>query len=336
MEAFKISTAQLDQLIAGWQKQQAVYAPVKKERMVIFDRISAPGEITWDYSNSKRSPKEFFFPHSEVMFKFQRKDAGAEVVNDPQQQEKRVIVGIRACDVKAIRDLNCVFDQKDYQDPYFVSRRDNTVLVAYACNQPCTTCFCTSLGIGPCEANGADARLVRLTDGFLVSVLTEKGKALFGTLAAAGQADLDKAARIQQDAEAAIKQKYSIEKLNAVLDAGFDSPLWEEIHRKCIGCGLCTYFCSTCHCFDMSDETRDKTGQRIRTWDSCMYPQFTLHTSGHNPRPGGKERWRQRLMHKFNYTVKNFNRNFCTGCGRCIINCPVNVDIREIIKLFTK
>jgi len=56
-----------------------------------------------------------------------------------------------------------------------------------------------------------------------------------------------------------------------------------------------------------------------------------LHGSGHNPRTSGKERMRQRIMHKFKYFVDNFNAPACVGCGRCIKNCPVNLDVREIL-----
>ena len=41
---------------------------------------------------------------------------------------------------------------------------------------------------------------------------------------------------------------------------------------------------------------------------------------------------RQRIMHKFKYHVDNFGENFCVGCGRCIRECPVSLDIREIIE----
>ncbi|MCK5525860.1 MAG: 4Fe-4S dicluster domain-containing protein, partial [Candidatus Latescibacteria bacterium] len=68
------------------------------------------------------------------------------------------------------------------------------------------------------------------------------------------------------------------------------------------------------------------------TWDSCMFPLFTLHASGHNPRNSGNERMRQRMMHKFSYTVDNWGDTFCVGCGRCVRSCPVNLDIREVIR----
>jgi predicted aldo/keto reductase-like oxidoreductase len=84
------------------------------------------------------------------------------------------------------------------------------------------------------------------------------------------------------------------------------------------------------------DEEVKKQGRRIRNWDSCMYPLFTLHASGHNPRESGKERMRQRIMHKFNYFVNYWGSFGCVGCGRCIRNCPVNLDIREILKIISE
>ena len=64
-----------------------------------------------------------------------------------------------------------------------------------------------------------------------------------------------------------------------------------------------------------------------------MFPLFTLHASGANPRQSGKERMRQRVMHKFKYFVDNNGKAACTGCGRCIRYCPVNLDIRDVLNI---
>ncbi len=111
----------------------------------------------------------------------------------------------------------------------------------------------------------------------------------------------------------------------------FDSDIWDRWHDRCLGCGTCTYLCPTCHCFDIAEEATNNIGQRVRNWDSCMFDLFTLHASGHNPRDLQRQRLRQRVMHKFSYTVDRYNQPFCVGCGRCVNRCPVNIDIREIL-----
>ncbi|MCD6302085.1 MAG: 4Fe-4S dicluster domain-containing protein, partial [Anaerolineae bacterium] len=81
----------------------------------------------------------------------------------------------------------------------------------------------------------------------------------------------------------------------------------------------------------IQDRTVANGGERVRTWDSCMYAGFTVHASGHNPRPDQAARWRQRVMHKFSYLPLNVDAYGCVGCGRCVVNCPVNLDIRRVL-----
>ncbi|MDP2952975.1 MAG: 4Fe-4S dicluster domain-containing protein, partial [Chloroflexota bacterium] len=35
--------------------------------------------------------------------------------------------------------------------------------------------------------------------------------------------------------------------------------------------------------------------------------------------------------HKLLYFSQKFGSLQCTGCGRCVASCPVNIDIREIM-----
>ena len=68
-----------------------------------------------------------------------------------------------------------------------------------------------------------------------------------------------------------------------------------------------------------------------------MFPKFTLHASGHNPRPTFKERVRQRVLHKFSYfPLREEGLYGCVGCGKCIEICPVNWNIREAVERMVK
>jgi ferredoxin len=44
------------------------------------------------------------------------------------------------------------------------------------------------------------------------------------------------------------------------------------------------------------------------------------------------QRLRNRFYCKFCYYPKDFGPIACVGCGRCIVKCPVNVDIVEVLE----
>jgi ferredoxin len=202
-----------------------------------------------------------------------------------------------------------------------------------ACNQPMSTCFCTSVGGGPFSTDGLDVLWTDLGDRYLVEAFTAQGEALIAgrpQMREAGSEDVDQKAELAARAEGTISGP-DVQGVKEKLDGMYDSPFWLQVHRKCLGCGACTYLCPTCHCFDIQDEGDRRQGRRVRNWDTCQFSQFTLHASGHNPRISGKERMRQRMMHKFNYFVENFHAIACVGCGRCVRECPVNLDIRAVL-----
>ena len=112
-----------------------------------------------------------------------------------------------------------------------------------------------------------------------------------------------------------------------------DNAFWEKETVKCLSCGCCTYICPTCQCFTITDEGSQLEGRRLRSWDSCMSPLFTLETSGHNPRPTKGGRMRNRVSHKFSFYPERYDGHFsCVGCGRCVVSCPVSLDIRHMVK----
>ena len=239
---------------------------------------------------------------------------------------------MRPCDAKAMVLVHMNFDNGDYQDPYWLNLYNATTFVGLACDTPCRTCFCTTAGCGPYHEEGLDLLLSDQGDHYLAKVITDKGEALADK--AGWTTDGDAKAMVDASAAAEGKITASIEtdRLQALgtLDL-HGADFWEDISFSCINCGTCTFVCPTCWCFDIQDEVYGKKGVRMRNWDSCMFPIFTVHTTGHNPRDTKLARLRQRFMHKLKYFVDKYDKGImCVGCGRCVQQCPVNIDIRKV------
>jgi ferredoxin len=253
---------------------------------------------------------------------------------EPEEVEKTVLFGVRPCDARSFTLLDMLFDQEKYKDPYYIDKRAKTTIVALACvHPPYTTCFCTSVDGSPVDSVGVDLLLTDLGNEYLAEFITPKGEELLAAFGGSpAGVDAEKAKEgIAAKAAEEIASHIPAHEIKPILDTHFEDPFWNTLHQKCLACGTCTYLCPTCHCFDISDEVKRNDGIRIRNWDSCMFPMFTKETSGHNPRSSQKERWRQRVMHKFRYYPDNFNAIACVGCGRCVMACPVNLDIRKIV-----
>lgn len=334
MKYMAINKKELPNLVDALMAKYQVLAPVEKDGRVVFQQVRSAAETRLDRANASVPPKEAFFPQSERMFSF-KMTGGDGAVKEPPAAEKRVLLGVRPCDARSLLMLDKVFDSEPYKNPSYVDRREKTVVIALGCNQPASTCFCTSVGGSPFGTDGSDLLLVDVGEQYVVQAVTDKGKKFLEEQKAyfteASQAAVKKMDAAVKAAAASMKPAVKIEGVKEKLDRIFTNPVWSTLSEKCLGCAVCTYVCPTCHCFDITDEVVRETGERVRTWDSCMFPQFTQEASGANPRPTGKERMRQRVMHKFSYFPDNCGVIACVGCGRCIKNCPVNLDIREIL-----
>jgi len=329
-----IEKSKMPIFIGELTKEHEVFAPVNEKGIISFKGLSSGNEAHLDFQNTKVAPKEVFFPQTEILFTYRVGKKGVEIEEAPAVKRKTVLLGIRPCDARSFVLLDKFFSSGENKDLYYLEKRKNTTIAGLACNHPLSTCFCTSLGGSPFGKEGIDLLLQDINDKYLIETVTEKGEKLlekFPWLKDAEKDDIEKAKKLSEVAENAVRSKVSIKGVSDKLDGMFDDPVWDQIHRKCVGCGVCTYLCPTCYCFDILDEETEE-GKRVRIWDSCQFPCFTLQGSGHNPRPTGKERMRQRVMHKFNYSVKNFGENFCVGCGRCVRECPVNLDIRKTVE----
>ena len=309
-----------------------VWAPVKKDATVLFEPVEDCKDISPDLRDQPIISKKAIFPQTETLFSYDRKGTLKE--EDVEAGKETAIFGIRPCDARSFTLLDPVFEG-EFPDPYYLNRRKKAVFLGIACTQPFTNCFCTSIGGDPFSREGLDLLFTEQDKVFHIEVITEQGEKIIAKasslLSTASDEDNKHTEQLAREARDKIKRKIDLNAVPEKLSKIFEHPIWKQFAAKCIGCGICTYSCPTCYCFDMQDETTLRSGRRVRIWDSCMFPEYTIHASGHNPRPTRRERFRNRIYHKFKFNVDNFNTFSCVGCGRCTTLCPVNIDLIDYL-----
>jgi ferredoxin len=92
---------------------------------------------------------------------------------------------------------------------------------------------------------------------------------------------------------------------------------------------LRTLACPTCFCttWRTSPTCRRTTAERGSTGPPAS--TWTSLTGGGAVHPTTKSRYRQWLTHKLGTWHDQFGSSGCVGCGRCIVWCPVGIDITE-------
>jgi ferredoxin len=280
------------------------------------------------------------FPQNETFFSFvYKKDNENFQKTDIELSPKldvheTIIFGARPCDAKGFRIYDRVYLDTDTPDPYYKERRDKTTIITMCCPSPSPGCFCVAVGGSPSNTEGSDAMITEMEHGYFIEPLTQKGMAILEEpLIEDGNSYKSEAKKQQDAAYEKVKNPFTREGSLKVSLALFNlDAFWEQVTARCISCGVCTFLCPTCYCFNITDEQASNGGERIRSWDACMFSHFTLEASGHNPRPFKHQRFRNRVGHKFLYYPDKYDGIIaCCGCGRCIRYCPVSIDISEVV-----
>jgi ferredoxin len=192
------------------------------------------------------------------------------------------------------------------------------------------------MGTGPAAGPGYDLALTELADGdrhsFLVGIGTPVGAAVLAgvPLVPASDGTIERA----RDAVAGAAQQMgrSMPKvgLRELMADSHDAARWEDVASRCLSCGNCTLACPTCFCTTMEDIS-DLSGdhaERWQHWASCFDLDFS-YIHGGPVRASGSSRYRQWLTHKLGTWHDQFGSSGCVGCGRCIVWCPVGIDLTE-------
>lgn len=326
VEAYLLKKPDLPKFIDTLLPDYEVIGPKLINGEPIFDYLQHGNDLV--DSHTLLSPKEFLYPQTEEMLHYKQSE-GKVIFSYSLDEKRRIIMGVRSCDVRGFQRIDPVLKE----DPYYMSRRNNTLIFSFTCVTPCENGFCRNLG-GPSLDKGYDLQFTDLGDTYLIEVGSERGKEITEKtktiLSAANNTHLK-----QKDS---IVSKVLSElpdiRVNEVAEQiSWDDPIFKELGEKCISCGACNFACPSCFCYNVADYSLPNGGYRERTWDSCLLAGFA-RMAADNPRESEESRMRQRISHKFKYYYEVYNTQLCTGCGRCYAVCPVKIDLRDVLKHF--
>ena len=332
----KCDLSKIQDVFAKIASANTLYLPVDGTDGKAAFRKWEEGTAWSNALNTVKSPKDFFFPQTEDLVRFEMAGKNIEITDVRDETEDFVVFGVRACDVRSFDILDRVF-LTEPRDSFYAMRREHGIIVSVACTKPSETCFCTAFGIDAAEPAG-DISCWKTESELFMKANTEKGEALLASLEGLTEECGEEAVSAQKEKIGAIMKKLPLADLSTEGFGGgktqelFNSPEWDELSQTCLGCGTCTFVCPTCQCYDIKDFNTGHGVVRYRCWDSCMYSEFTKMAHGNN-RLTQKERFRQRFMHKLVYYPENNEGLFsCVGCGRCLTRCPISMNIVKVMK----
>lgn len=331
----KIDKKYFSEWVESLKNHGNLYGPIKKENSYVFRQIKDISTIDLKYTITILPPKKYYFPQKEFLFAFNREQF--KTSKAIHEFEEFILFGVHTCDIAGIQCMDVVFREEPI-DPNYINRKDRMTTVGIECLKPCNEYSnCTSMG-NHVPKGGYDLMLTDTGNNYIIHINSIKGEEILkdrGYIEKCDSKDIDLLDSIRRNKEVLFKEEF-IGRLNEVYSAFSDlykSEIWEDVGKRCVGCGNCTAVCPTCYCFDVFDELSINLndGIRYRMWNSCQMDDFARVATGEDFRSGRTNRQRHRYYRKFKYLVDKFNRYFCTGCGRCTKTCMSGISLVKTV-----
>jgi sulfhydrogenase subunit beta (sulfur reductase) len=333
MQTLRMDSSLLHELLEVLRRRGTVWAPVERGHgLYSLEQLD-------DVSRARPEALRTVIPFKKLLLKprFAMMDQRSEGKVEESPDNDRgptIFFGAHACDIHALKILDMLY-LTDFVDPYYKRNRDQLTVIGYGC-WPDEKCFCQSLSTSTVD-RGFDLFLTPLDGRHLVTVGTSRGddivrasQDLFQPATARDTRDyLDRLRKREE----AFTLALDVTDLPYVLELKRDDPVWEQLGSKCLCCGSCSMVCPTCSCFNVYDVVQgDRSAQRVRVWDSCLYRDYAMVAGGHSFRAERADRVRNRYYHKQESFVREFGMPSCVGCGRCIENCPTGINVVEVFQ----
>ena len=330
-----VFTSRLKPLLDAIAAKMELYIPDKIESHYIF-RIYNPentDEVELNNIRACTPVKEFLFPLREL----------AAIYPDPVELKDIkpfAVFGLKDCDLRSIEILDKVFKEDEFEDFFYIKRRENMFIISSDCFEPAQSCICNMLSGKPFSESGYDLNVSKVSNGFIVESGSEKGEQFItnnsGIFTEAGQDAIQERNANRRNAQKQLEKQnteYNLDvPVHEIVQASYESSVYDQEAATCVECQACTRVCPTCHCFYLYDTKQKEYFGKMKMWDSCMRLSYALVAGGENPRKVLGNRLRHRFMHKFLYFLERYGIDMCVGCGRCIDAEAGQVDLRKVLK----
>ena len=162
-------------------------------------------EAMFRYAVGPQGWKSLLFPSRELLCSGRR--TGTEIDVEPAEVDTPhlALLGVRSCDLHALRILDTVLAKRAVTDAAYVSRTQHNFIIAITCSDPASTCSCVSTGTGPVPDKGFDLAMTELLDEdghrFFVVPGTDRGDEVLDELSTrAAGVEVLHAARVDREA----------------------------------------------------------------------------------------------------------------------------------------
>ncbi|OGF62165.1 MAG: hypothetical protein A2Y62_20250 [Candidatus Fischerbacteria bacterium RBG_13_37_8] len=332
MKVIKLEKKKLIPFLQFISQERELWAPVKKNDRIIYDLIEDFTCIDMNTTRTLLPPKKVIIPQQFNMFRV----TGLGYESDYSHAVKKILFGIHPCDIHGLLILDKLFMQ-DHPDPYYIEARRNTLILGLSC-WPDEHCFARSTNTHIIR-EGFDLFFTDLEHSYLVWVGSSAGDDLiklkpeFFEQKPTDQ-DIQDFTYMQIERDTSYKTKINFISMPDLMELKYNETFWEKMGRACLGCGSCSMVCPTCNCYNVIDRhlISEETGERRRYWDSCTLCEYSEVAEGVNFRKNCADRLRLWYTHKMQAFISKYGKASCVGCGRCLLTCPVDINVLTVSK----
>src|SRR4030042_4981735 len=158
-----VFVSELKPLLDAVAEKMELYVPKKSGEHYIYIKYDPSSNKAVEFNNIRTCTpiKEFLFPLCELAAVFPED-------LEPEDIKPFAVFGLKDCDLRSIEVLDKVFLEEEFEDPFYVARRQKMFIISSDCFEPGESCFCNVLDGQPYSESGFDLDVSQVKHGFII------------------------------------------------------------------------------------------------------------------------------------------------------------------------